>query len=369
MAKFDEIEQITTKEMEKKVHIQAEAVKKKKAITPEEKRKFIAYGIIGIIALGFVFYAVNDFSGEDAKVVQELETPESEADKYNTKLQAIENGEKPVTTTANLEDAYKTSAIDQEKDKNDEAAKKLALQLKAMEDEENNPKPKPTPTVQNTVANNSSNSSTPVRRSSGNNTSRSTAVKPQYSTSTPSKTYNTSSQSSIAPSQTAEQTEEQELLRRKQLFENGTSTTKNNGKILAYIRGTQEIKNGQTIKFVTDKDFMASGVLIPKNTLVYGTIQYQESRIKVLINSINVNNTIVDTQISVYSTDGIEGLPVNSDQILKDSKNAAVEEASTQAGGYLGTAGRLLGGLVSAKSKETKVRFINNQKVIFVLKQ
>lgn len=337
---------------------------KKKQITAEEKRKYIAYGIIGFFALCLLIYIISDFSGEDKKQeLTEMGTPETETEKYNSKLEALEQGKKPVSTSSNadLMNVYQDKKKDDDEGQANADLAKLQEQINQMEKTPEQP-------AEKIVQNQTPKKAVQRSGSSGGSTSYNRPTK-----STPANTYipNSSTNAPVTEkkkteSQSAENADRQEILRRKKLFEGGSAAL-NSSKATASIRGTQELKNGQTIKFVTDQDFTINGTNVPKNTALFGVIKFSEHRVNVVINTINVRGEIVNTDISVYSTDGIEGIPVSSDQILNNAKNSSVDEATREAGGYLGKAGKILGGLISSKNKEAKVRFINNQKVILII--
>ena len=73
--------------------------KKKKNLSSEEKKTYIAYSVIGFFSLVLILYAVSDFGSDDKNMqVDEFTTPQGEANKYNSKIEALNGGKEQDTT-------------------------------------------------------------------------------------------------------------------------------------------------------------------------------------------------------------------------------------------------------------------------------
>lgn len=158
--------------------------------------------------------------------------------------------------------------------------------------------------------------------------------------------------------------------KKKRLFENGKISQSNT--INAVIKGSQNIKEGQTIVFRTTEEANINGVKVPKNTAIYGITKFEDYRVSVTIHTINVQNNILPVNIDVYSIDGIKGIPVNTDQVLTNTKNEIGDEVGNEitkrTNGILGSAGRIAGSLLSKKNRQATVKFIDNQKVLLMIR-
>ena len=152
---------------------------------------------------------------------------------------------------------------------------------------------------------------------------------------------------------------------KKDLFENGKQV--GNGTIQAVVRGTQEVKNGQTLRFQTNTAGVISGVKIPRNTSLFGIVRFNQYRAEITIETANINGSIVPVNLVVYSNDGLKGIPISLDESLKQGRNSAVDDVA-RSGGILGKAGSVVGSVVPNKVKESSVKFIDNQKVLLIQK-
>lgn len=78
--------------------------------------------------------------------------------------------------------------------------------------------------------------------------------------------------------------------------------------IEAIIHETQTIVNGSIIKLRLKTDVFLHGILIPKNTFLYGIASLKGERLEVKINNIQYRNSIFPVELSVYDLDGIDGI-------------------------------------------------------------
>lgn len=78
--------------------------------------------------------------------------------------------------------------------------------------------------------------------------------------------------------------------------------------IEAVVHETRTIVNGSTVKLRLTNDIFINGILIPRNSFVFGTAALKGERLEVKISSIKYNNSIFPVELSVYDMDGIDGI-------------------------------------------------------------
>lgn len=164
--------------------------------------------------------------------------------------------------------------------------------------------------------------------------------------------------------------QQSELNRQKRLNElKGRNTKMQNSSksVGAVIRGNQNLKNGSTIIFNTTQDFNLNGVHIAKNTYINGKVNFIGNKAEVKINSINVKGQILTCDIEVYALNGTKGIDIRVDEILNDTKANVIRESTDKVGGIYGSASRIITDGIGRNARETKVTFIDNQKVLFIV--
>ncbi|WP_406843511.1 conjugative transposon protein TraM [Flavobacterium soyae] len=78
--------------------------------------------------------------------------------------------------------------------------------------------------------------------------------------------------------------------------------------IEAVIHETQSIVNGSVVKLRLKTDVFLQGILIPKNTFLYGMASLKGERLEIKISNIQYRNSIFPVELSVYDLDGIDGI-------------------------------------------------------------
>jgi hypothetical protein len=359
MARFEE--HITSKAEAQK--IERDKKTDKKSIKPEDKKKFIAYGIIGIIALCFVGYGVNDFSGDDTTAeVQEISTPEIEADKYNSKLEAIEQDGKPKATSVSLEDSYKKT--DNREEVNSEAAKKLAEELKFLEEEE---KKGTLVSSSGTSQNNSNNRntsysniprrSTPVYRNEPKQATANSYVpevkseEKQVLEPEPKKTTKTRSSSGFFSKSNADD------------IRNFETTDK---AIYGCIHTNQTIQDGNRVKIRLTRTATIDGNTYPINTIIYGMASIKPNRLMINISTVNQNPTKLEIYDAEDSNPGIYVLTPNlNSELKKELKKETLEDKDLEKIPFSKT----LLSFFKKKVKEERIELLNNYKLIIKVKK
>lgn len=78
--------------------------------------------------------------------------------------------------------------------------------------------------------------------------------------------------------------------------------------IPAIIAQDQTLVSGSTVKLSLTQDVYIGGVLIPKDSYVYGTATLNNERLMIRIESVRFENNLLPVKLTVYDLDGISGI-------------------------------------------------------------
>ena len=102
--------------------------------------------------------------------------------------------------------------------------------------------------------------------------------------------------------------------------------------IAACVHGNQTVTDGQSVRLRLLEATNVGGVLIPRNTLVVGAARVQGERLGVEITSLEYCGSIIPIELSVFDSDGQEGIFIpNSLEV------SAVKEIAANMGSSLGS--------------------------------
>ena len=96
--------------------------------------------------------------------------------------------------------------------------------------------------------------------------------------------------------------------------------------IAAVIDETQTLISGATVKLRLTQDVYINGLLVPKNTFVFGMGEVSGERLKIQVKDIRYGNNIFPVSLSVYDMDGIEGIKVPG-AITRDAAKEGADQA------------------------------------------
>lgn len=134
-----------------------------------------------------------------------------------------------------------------------------------------------------------------------------------------------------------------------------------NHEVKAIIRGEQKIGNGQNLRIALSESTIIDGVNIPKGTIIYANVRFNDERVRLAINTFKVGNKIVNgSNFRVFSNDGMEGIPINTSQLLVNGKQIVTNEAKQQISSYGGRTGGLISQLIKSK-QDFSITFLDNQ--------
>ena len=112
------------------------------------------------------------------------------------------------------------------------------------------------------------------------------------------------------------------------LEDNASLESRVQNSIEAVIDETQSLVTGATVRVRLLSDIYINGVLVPRNTLVFGTSSLNDERLSIKINSIRFRSSIYPVSLAVYDMDGMEGIFVPgaiSRDVAKESTGQALQ--------------------------------------------
>ena len=110
----------------------------------------------------------------------------------------------------------------------------------------------------------------------------------------------------------------------------GSEKAKNT--ISAVVHGDQTLINGQAIRLRTTEAMYAGSRLIPRNTIITGLCRIGGERLEISVSSIEYEGTIIPVALSVYDSDGQQGIYIPGSMEI-----TAIKEIAGNMGQSLGT--------------------------------
>ena len=336
-----------------------------KNLSEEDKRKYIVYTIFGIVSIGIIGISFSFVGGKDStnKKVSSIDVPlSSEKEQYETRLQALQKFDTVKADPNQRMTQFFTKRTDDVEQNMEYFNQNKAEGIITSEYEPIHQQVDNTTPAQSSNHNSYGNSSMWQVEEPENNvigySSTNEYLENREQQIVERTTSVETTETSVNNASTVQQS-------KKDLFENGKQV--DNGTIKAVVRGTQEVKNGQTLRFQTNEDGVVNGIKIPRNSSLFGIVRFNQYRAEINIETANINGSIVPLNLVVFSSDGLKGIPISLDETLKQGRNTAVDDVA-RSGGILGKAGSVVGSVVSNKVKEPSVKFIDNQKVLLIQK-
>lgn len=99
----------------------------------------------------------------------------------------------------------------------------------------------------------------------------------------------------------------------------------------AAVHETQTIVNGSIVKIRLVNDVFINGVLIPRNSFVFGTASLKGERLEIKITTIKYLHSIFPVELSVFDIDGIKGIYIPG-TINRDVAKASVDRSMQSIG-------------------------------------
>lgn len=117
--------------------------------------------------------------------------------------------------------------------------------------------------------------------------------------------------------------------------------------IKAKIMSTGIVKAGQTVRIITEEVANLNYNVIPSGTIIAGVVSFNQNRMNIQFSTIRLKDKIIKVNLVVYSMDGLEGFPVDSENYTEDVENEGISEAVKATGRI----GRIVGSVVSSKKR------------------
>ena len=112
----------------------------------------------------------------------------------------------------------------------------------------------------------------------------------------------------------------------------GTKRTNFRNTISACVATDQSITDGQSVRLRTLEPMWIGNSLLPKNTIVVGAARLQGERLEIKIESIEALGCIMEVDLSVYDSDGQEGI-----NIPNSMESDALHEIGANMGSTMGS--------------------------------
>lgn len=112
----------------------------------------------------------------------------------------------------------------------------------------------------------------------------------------------------------------------------GTGGAAEKNTIRICVHGDQTVLNGQSVRLRLLEPMRAGNTLLPRNTLVTGTGRIQGDRLGIGIVSLEYGGLIIPVELTVYDSDGQEGI-----YIPNSAEVSAAKEVAANLGQNLGT--------------------------------
>jgi len=93
--------------------------------------------------------------------------------------------------------------------------------------------------------------------------------------------------------------------------------------IPAIIDGKQRVMNGGTVKLKLTDSVLLKGVMLPKGQLLFGACQVTNQRLMLTIQNIRIGKDIMPASLTVFSLDGMPGIPAPEAELGGAAGNGA----------------------------------------------
>ena len=112
----------------------------------------------------------------------------------------------------------------------------------------------------------------------------------------------------------------------------GSRTVSDKNTISACVYGAQSVTDGQAVRLRLLEPMAVAEKIIPRNAILVGAARIQGERLGIAVTSLEHEGTIIPVELSVYDTDGQEGIFIPNSMEMN-----AVREVAANMGGSLGS--------------------------------
>ncbi len=336
-----------------------------KYLTPENKKKLIFGGIILVVVGGFLFLTTNSDDKAEKKS-EDFNLPDSEAQRYNTKTEALTNGRTEAETT-DLGEYYKNDSIKM----TDIDYQQLDNQIAGIQNGSNS-------NVQNTPQ---SSYSPPPQQNSSRSSGASgnshnvygdydmwQSKEPSNSRIGYSNKFNTPNRSTTATpvkktSPKYEVVENDNYQAPPPTIQNYEVPIAKSSNSLAKIRAKMITQgyasNGKSISFVLLEPTTIAGKKTKKGQIIIGIAKEDRNRLSVSFSEIKMDNQRYPAQMQLVGFDGLKGLPISYNDVNQNGtpiKDRAVNETTSR----IPVVGGIISSATSGRKSESKLKLGEN---------
>ena len=120
------------------------------------------------------------------------------------------------------------------------------------------------------------------------------------------------------------------------------------------VHEDQVFKSGNTVKLRLTKEISADGITIPANTILHALCQSGEDRLRMTVQSLQLNGQLIPLDLEVYDMDGLAGvnMPGLSNQVGGQLKSSAVQGLQVPG----------VGGLVNTVANQARMSASNSMR-------
>lgn len=109
----------------------------------------------------------------------------------------------------------------------------------------------------------------------------------------------------------------------------GTSSAVGRNTIPACVHSNQTVTDGQAVRLRLAEPMQVAGVRIPRNTVVVGAARVQGERLGIDITSLEYRGTIIPVELTVFDSDGQEGIFIPNSMEVSAAKEVAANMGSS----------------------------------------
>ncbi len=113
----------------------------------------------------------------------------------------------------------------------------------------------------------------------------------------------------------------------------GSSYRSNGHDIRAVVHGAQKnLTTNSIVKLRLLDPLTINGVVVPKNSFVYGRVSFSDSRMQITVDNINYRDNVLPFRGQIYDKDGFRGIYVPDNAIAdagKEGKSSTIDDQNT----------------------------------------
>lgn len=343
-----------------------------KNLSPEERNKYLAIGVFGLVFVGIMVYGISNYTSEEKnEEVTEFTSPESEQSKYNSKVDAL-NPKSTGQTSNSLE--YTFSPTDSNQTNSDPDFTQLDKQLSELGSGKGIEQS--SPSSSGSLGSSGGSSSGPSnshdvygnysmwqeKEPTNSRIGYSSKKKPAEASGTPARKNSAPSYSDISSNQ-------QEQAYKEPSF---PSYEEKKGIAIAQVKSKLisqgEASNNRSISFVILENFTLNGEAIQKGkSYAVGVIKLDNDRIYAKISTIKANGKTYSVSGKILGYDGEDGLPLTINDSGPSIGGEVKDEAIRQVGGRIPVVGGIISRASGGSSKSNKISLSGNIECTIVI--